>query len=233
MARPLWYERFYEQLRALIAERVPHRDVKLAINEWNTTFTGARQHSLEPALYAARLMNVFERQGDLVAISAVSDLVNGWSGGVIQASRHRLFTTPTYEVIKAYSSHRGDYRLKCETVCSQSYDPHDRALGPQVPALDVVASSGAEGRELYIKAVNTSLDRDLRASVEICGLTKNVSPAVDVLTISGAALEDGNSFADPDRVRPQTNTIASAGAKLEFTFAKHSVTVMRFRLAGD
>ena len=30
-------------------------------------------------------MNVFERSGDLVAMTSVSDLVNGWTGGIIQA----------------------------------------------------------------------------------------------------------------------------------------------------
>ena len=50
------------------------------------------------ALYAARLMNVFERQSDLVGMSAVSDLVNGWPGGIIQAGRHGVFVTPIYLV---------------------------------------------------------------------------------------------------------------------------------------
>ena len=41
-------------------------------------------------------MNVFERRGDWSAMSAVSDLVNGWPGGIIQAGRHGVFVTPIY-----------------------------------------------------------------------------------------------------------------------------------------
>ena len=58
---------------------------------------------MESALYGARLMNVFERAGDLVAMSAVSDLVNGWPGGIIQAGRHGVFVTPIYLVNQLYS----------------------------------------------------------------------------------------------------------------------------------
>ena len=50
--------------------------IKLAINEWNTSSPVPSQHSMESALYAVRLMNVFERS-DIVAMSAVSDMVNG------------------------------------------------------------------------------------------------------------------------------------------------------------
>src|SRR6266702_3764217 len=77
----------------MIGQLMPDRDIKLAINEWNATLPLPRQHSMESALYAVRLMNVFERSGDLVEMSAVSDMVNGWSGGVIQASRHGVFIT--------------------------------------------------------------------------------------------------------------------------------------------
>src|SRR2546428_7173544 len=105
MARPLFYERFYQQLAAVLRELVPGRDVKLAINEWNTSLPVPRQHSMESALYAARLMNVFERSGELVQMTAVSDLVNGWSGGVIHAGRHAGFVTPTYLAIKLYNDH--------------------------------------------------------------------------------------------------------------------------------
>jgi len=49
-------------------------------------------------------MNVFERS-DIVAMSAVSDMVNGWSGGMVQASHDNLFVTPTYLVNELYNRH--------------------------------------------------------------------------------------------------------------------------------
>ncbi len=40
-------------------------------------------------------------------MSAVSDLVNGWPGGIIQASRHGVFVTPIYLVNRLYATHLG------------------------------------------------------------------------------------------------------------------------------
>ena len=111
MARPLFYERFYREVSRVIAELAPGRTIRLIINEWNTALPVPRQHSMESALYGARLMNVFERSGDLVEMTAVSDLVNGWPGGIIQASRHDVFVTPTYLAMRLYNEHLGSDRL--------------------------------------------------------------------------------------------------------------------------
>ena len=66
MARPLFYECFYREVEKLLRESAPDRHIKLAINEWGLDLPTKRQYSMESALYAARLMNVFERSGDIV-----------------------------------------------------------------------------------------------------------------------------------------------------------------------
>jgi alpha-N-arabinofuranosidase len=111
MARPLHYERFYGEVRKLVDELAPGRDIRLNINEWGLDLPEARQHSIEAALYGARLMNVFERTSPFVALSAESDLVNGWPGGIIQASRHSVFVTPLYHLNVLYNQHLGRDRL--------------------------------------------------------------------------------------------------------------------------
>ena len=136
----------------VISELAPGRTIPLIINEWNTSLPVPRQHSMESALYGARLMNVFERSGDIVEMTAVSDLVNGWSGGIIQASRHDVFVTPTYLVIRLYNEHLGRDRLAAR-VSSPTFD--SSIEGTRVPVLDIVASRSADGRQLFVKAVNT------------------------------------------------------------------------------
>ena len=111
MARPLFFERFYREVEQLLRELGLDGRVKLAINEWGLDLPTERQYSMESALYGARLMNVFERSGELVEMSAVSDLVNGWPGGIIQAGRHSVFVSPIYLVNQLYNEHRGDVRL--------------------------------------------------------------------------------------------------------------------------
>jgi len=224
MAHPLFYERFYKQVQDLIHTAAPGRDIKLSINEWNTALPLPRQHSMESALYAARLMNVFERS-DIVIMTAVSDMVNGWSGGVIQASHHGLFVTPTYLVNELYARHVGPQRLAAR-VESPAFDTSREGSG--VPYLDVVVSRTADSQQIFIKAVNTDARRALRTSVLVKGVP-GISRAV-METLSGDSLESANSFATPDAVSLKKTNI-EAGTNFAVEFPQHSVSVITLSVA--
>ena len=208
LARPLHYERFYADMDALLRERPSGRRPRLAINEWGLDLPEAQQYSVLGALYAARLMNVFERRGDLVAMSAVSDLVNGWPGGIIQADRTGLFVTPIYLVNTLYASRRGAERLRT-------------TLDGDV--VDLVASRSADGRSMYLKAVNTALDRAVTAQISIRGMQVSGRAAVErVVADSVTAV---NSFAIPDAVKITREDIP-AGNRFVVALPAHSVAVV-------
>ena len=220
MARPLHWETYYRELGGLLRARVPGKDIKLIVNEWNTVLPLPRQHSMEAALYAARLMNVFERSGDLVAMNAVSDLVNGWPGGIIQAGRHGVYVTPTYRAVQLFAQHLGAERLEA-AVQSPTFDVPG---GPSaVPFVDVTASRSADGRRYVLKAVNTSLDAAIRVRVTIAGWQAPPSATQHVLT--APTLQTANSFATPDAIAV---TVKSVPAGRDFTIhlPRHSVSVV-------
>ncbi len=166
MARPLFFERFYREVGQLLRELRLDGRIKLAINEWGLDLPTERQYSMESALYAARLMNVFERSGDLVEMSAVSDLVNGWPGGIIQAGRHNVFVSPIYLVNQLYNTHRGEVRL-ATNVNSPTFNTSRQ--GANVPYLDATASRS--GNTIFIKAVNTNPTNSLTTTISLRGLT--------------------------------------------------------------
>jgi alpha-N-arabinofuranosidase len=228
MARPLAYERFYREVAKAIAELVPGRDIRLIINEWNTALPVPRQHSMESALYGARLMNVFERSGDIVEMTAVSDLVNGWSGGVIQASRHDLFVTPTYHVIRLYNEHLGSERLKSE-VASPTFD--STLEGTNVPVLDVVAARSADGRRLFVKAVNTSRDRPLKTTISVTGATLAATGGT-MQTVTADSIDAANSFRTPDAVSVRQTAVVG-GREFVVDLPPHSVSVLALPLGGS
>jgi alpha-N-arabinofuranosidase len=219
-ARPLHYERFYHEMQQIIRELVPGRDIKLAINEWNTTFPPARQHSMESAVYAARLMNVFERTGDLVQMSAVSDLVNGWTGGIIQASRHGVFVTSTYLVNALYASHLGCDRLS-STLRGPTFD--SSLEGKAVPTLDVVVSRSRDGKQIYIKAVNTDPANAIATRVSLTGVA--IAGQAKLETINSESLTTANDFSHPDSVRVTTRQF-EAGASFTVMLPEHSLSVI-------
>ena len=219
MAHPLHYERFYEEMKRTVAELVPGHPIHLAINEWNTSLPLPAQHSMLSALYAGRLMNVFERSS-IVGMSAPSDMVNGWSGGLIQASRHGVFVTPTYLANELYASHLGAQRLSVQVI-SPTFD--SSLEGRNIPYLDVVVSRSKDGKQIFIKAVNTDLSDALRTKIDIKEARVHSSARLDIL--NGASLEASNSFETPDAVAVQSREIP-AGPSFTVELPAHSVSVI-------
>jgi alpha-N-arabinofuranosidase len=220
MARPLHWETYYRELGQTIRARAPGANIKLIVNEWNSVLPMPRQHSMESALYAARLMNVFERSGGLVAMSAVSDLVNGWPGGIIQAGRHGVFVTPTYRVAQLYNEHLGAERLEA-AVESPTFDVPDGPSG--VPWVDVTASRSSDGRRCFVKAVNTNADAPARVRITIDGWP--AAARATQHTLSAPTLHTANTFAAPDAVAVTSATIA-AGPQFTVDLPRGSVAVV-------
>jgi len=220
MARPLYLEGFYREMNHFLRKLGLEGRVKLAINEWGLDLPTERQMSMESALYGARLMNVFERMGGLVEMSAVSDLVNGWPGGIIQAGRHNVFVSPVYLVNQIYNEHRGDVRL-ASSVNSPTFDTSRE--GMKIPYLDVTASRTADGKRIFIKAVNTSPTSSLVTTINLQGFSP--APRADLKTITAPALNAYTDFSRPDAVSTSTKTIP-AGRQFTVTLPKHSVSVI-------
>ena len=217
MAHPLHYEKFYREVERSIRE--------LAINEWNTSLPVPRQHSMESALYAARLMNVFERSGDLVSMSAASDMVNGWSGGLIQASRHDVFVTPTYLAVKLYNDHLGTARLAA-TVNSPTFNAPLEGNG--IPYIDVVATRSRDGRSIFIHAVNTSSENRIAARIAITGV--QIAAQAAVKTLNSAMLETANTFRTPNAVYVEERPL-TVGPNFRLDLPAHSVSVITLHIA--
>jgi alpha-L-arabinofuranosidase len=179
---------------------------------------------MESALYGARLLNVFERAGDLVGMSAVSDLVNGWPGGIIQAGRHGVFVSPLYLVNQIYAERRGDERLAAD-VTSPTFDTSREGRG--VPVLDVSASRTADGRRIYIKAVNADTGAALTTRVSVEGT--RVAPRAEMQVLSANSMGHANDFSRPGAVFVRTVPVR-AGESFTVTLPKHSVAVITLDL---
>ena len=184
-------------------EEAPGRPIRLAINEWGLDLPETRQHSMEAALYGARLMNVFERTSPLVAMSAESDLVNGWPGGIIQASRHGLFVTPLYHVNQLYNAAPRPRPAEDDGRRARRSTRARRA--PACPSSTPWPAGPRTARELYVKVVNTSPTSAVDTRIELRGV--DVRPEAEWHVLTAPSLEAHNSFATPDAVRPRREVI--------------------------
>ena len=223
MARPLFYERFYQEVANLIRELSPQHEIRLAINEWGLDLPLPQQYSMLSALYAARLLNIFERSQGLVAMSAVSDLVNGWPGGIIQAVRQALFVSPIYLVNVLYNECLGDEQLATE-VLSPTFDTSHEGKG--VPFLDVTVSRSSDRQTIFVKAVNTDLTRALVTTITVKGAS--ILPQAELMMVNGKGLDSANGFATPDAVAV-TRVPIKGSSDFQLTLPPHSVSILKLR----
>lgn len=220
MAHPLHYETYYRQVAEMIRTLVPSRPIKLAINEWGLALPAEQLYSMDGALYAARMLNVFERSSDLVAMTSVSDLVNGWTGGIIQANRHRVFVTSIYQVNKLYNERLGSDRLATDVqgpVFASSRE------GRAIPYLDATASRSADGKVIYLKAVNTNRRQPLETTITLKGAA--IGSQARVETIGSTSPGAFNHFATPDAVSIRSSQI-KAGDRFTLELPPGSVSVL-------
>ena len=214
------FEANYLHMRDLVHQNAPGRDIKLIVNEWNLFYGVDIIESMEGAVYASRLMNGFERDGDIVDSNCISDLLNGWAGGVIQASRDRIYGTPQYYAVKMYGDHLGTDRLHVELVSPE--------LVPGVKALDAVATRSADGRSLYVKVSNADQGRTVPVAISLSDFAHEEDVTLNLLTSRNP--RQRNTFEKPDSVVPTATTI-HCKKECVLPMAPDSVAVLTFQSA--
>ena len=131
-----------------------------------------------------------------------------------------LFVSPIYLVNQLYSEHRGDERLAA-SVSSPSFDTSKE--GRNVPYLDAVVSRTADGRKIFIKAVNTSPTSALATTINVQGAIPGAR--AEIKTVTAPSLTASNDFTRPDAVVIKNGTVRS-GRSFVVTLPKHSVSVI-------
>ena len=224
MMRPVEFEGHYREMHTLIKRLLPDHPVPFVVNEWNLFYPSTVIQSMDGAVYAARMMNAFERSGDQVSMTAISDLLDGWVGGIIQASRDRVYVTPQFYAIRMYRSHSGTDRLA--TVVKS---PLLEAVDPNLTgaALDVVANRSEDGKSIFIKLSNADLRRNFATTI-VLG-SKRIDPEAEEVLLSGATPESMNDFAHPDVIYPRTTTLHCA-TSCTLQMPPDSVAVLTIRL---
>jgi len=197
MGRAGEFEANYRHIGELIDRVAPGHNVKLIVNEWNLFYSADVIQSMEGAVYASRMMNGFERDGAIIDSNSISDLLNGWPGGIIQASRDRVYGTPQYYAIKLYSDYLGTDRVHTDTVSPE--------LQPGTSAVDAVATRSTDGSRLFIKLSNADAGHTVTTSIAIDGFA--YASKAKFTLLQAADRKQRNTFADPEAVVPHEQPI--------------------------
>ncbi len=222
MSRAGEFERNYRHIGELIAQLSPGHPIKQIVNEWNLFFNANVIQSMEGAVYASRMMNGFERNGDTIEANSISDLLNGWVGGVIQASRDRVYGTAQFYAIQLYNDHLGTERLYSRVESPE--------LIPGVRSLDAIVTRNHDGSKMFVKMSNADKEHALQVQVDLGGFAYR--PDVQFALLSAADSTQRNTFSKPDLVQPIEKSLHCVGL-CEVKMPPDSVAVVTFSNAQN
>ncbi len=235
-------ERALRSCQALI-DRVRYtqgikRPIYVAYDEWNVWFrersaeSGLEErYTLADALVVATYLNSFIRYCNTVKIANYAQLVNVIAP--IFTNKQGLFLQSIYHPIQLYVEHMRDIALDVHVDCDllpftaeeeKSSWPHTVAdLGP-FKALDVTATTDADGHEITVAVINREREKAISATLQLADVT--VQPQVAAYEVNGSHPDVINSFEQPQAVTVQKSHHTLSDGNLSYTFPAHSLTLL-------
>ncbi|HJT71356.1 MAG TPA: alpha-L-arabinofuranosidase C-terminal domain-containing protein [Terriglobales bacterium] len=217
------------EITAAMARTRKKERVAIAVDEWNIWFRSwfhrGNNHMLEEvynlrdALWVASGLNIFHRNCATVKLADMAQLVNVIAPIMANSSGTVLQTT--YYPLKLYTDYCGDVALDA-LVHSDTFPNL-----PEVPYLDVSATTDQQNGKLTLAVVNRHPMADISADVVIEGFRPQASG--DLYEINGSSLDATNTFANPNNVGVKQHVFSGASQSFRQGFAAHSVTVMALR----
>jgi len=218
------------ELRKMIADNAPGRDIRLGVTEWNTTagdfgLDRAMLWTLDNALLCSRYHNLMHRHCDMVEIANRSNLVDSFCSGIIQPNNHTYFKTPTYHAQQLYATHSGRYPLKVQLARGAAADP----------ALDISATLAENEDCVAIFVVNLSLAPQKR-SIDLTAFSPLAGDA-GCWTLADSARagerDASNSWREPNRIRTESSKARVIDGNLVHEFSPLSLTVLEVHRRGS
>ena len=225
-------------IQAAQSGRVNARPVYIAYDEWNVWYrarggsefdTGRTRleeiYNFEDALAMGMFFNSFFRHADSVKMANLAQLVNVIAP--IFTNEEGLFLQPIYFAIAEYAKQKGNQALDVWTRSPEYRTEGKKPLG----YLDVSATFDPAARAVYLNVLNRSETRDLRTRIEAAAGT--VQGEAGVWEMNHPDLKATHTFGDDRKVRPTVRTavLSVSGNAFEYLFPKHSLTILRLRIA--
>jgi len=204
--------------------------VRLAFTEWLFIAPDKaevpRFDNLGGALITAGWLNMLFQHADFVPVSDMTGLLEF---GGISKRRGQVYLSPQCMAFSLYSNFAGD-TLVSSRVSTDEYDvgPLLRRLPamPDVPYLDVVATTDSQRNDLALFVVNRDWKKARPAMIKVDGFQPGSQATVRELN-SGSIL-DQNNEEHPEAVHPTESTLNLSSSEFHYTFPEHSLTVITF-----
>jgi alpha-N-arabinofuranosidase len=233
LALPVELEQRVRQEQALIDSTPGYQGkVHVAFTEWlfnGTPFQTPSFANMDGALMAGGFLNMVMRNAEIVPISDMTG-IQEFAG--IWKKRSQVYATPAYYVFKLYAGADMARAVEATSRAGSYAVAHGVARLPEidkVPYFNVFAAVNADRTVLTLFCVNRSLDTDIPAAIRLSGFA--AGKTVEVHTVSGKSLSDGNDEMVPNRVVPMDSVETAKKDGWTHVFPHESVTVLSVRAA--
>jgi len=211
---------------AIMDKYDPKKRVGLVVDEWGTWYDATpgtnpgflqQQNTLRDAIVAGLNLHLFQNHAERVSMANIAQMVNVLQA-MILTDKEKMLLTPTYHVFEMYKVHQG------ATSLPVSLSTPDYTVGPEkVPAVSAAASRDTNGK-VHLSLVNTNPNTAITVLCTFAGLD---AKAVSGRILTAPAMQDHNTFAAPEVVKPQPFTGAKFEAgKLSIALPAKSVVVL-------
>ncbi|HEX4342879.1 MAG TPA: alpha-L-arabinofuranosidase C-terminal domain-containing protein [Verrucomicrobiae bacterium] len=182
------------------------------------------RNTLECALSEAAYLTGLERNADVVRMASYAPLFANteawqWTPNLIWANSLQVSLTPNYYVQQLFSRNRGD-----EILPTQLSGIDVSSLG--VESLYASATHDDAAGEIILKVVNPGTSAT-EAGINLSGVSQ-VNPVASCVTLAGEP-NDVNPMDMPEKISPIISSINTASANFTYSFAPHSMTVLRIK----
>ena len=175
--------------------------------------------TLRDALFNARMLHTFMRQGDRLPIAVRTHMIN--SLGAIRTDSTRAFVTAPGKMMELYRMHSGGTLMQTEQQ-APTYDvPAHGWTG--IPYLDSTATRSEDGRKLFIHLLNLHPDQNMNVSVQVAG--RGVQPRGDIWQIAADDFMARNDFG-LELVAVRHRIVEGLGAAFSQQLPPHSATTL-------
>ena len=189
-------------------------EITVAYDEWNVWYRAHQPERLEErydlsdALAVAAYLNIFVRQGDVVGMANLAQMVNVIAP--IFTSPDGLFLQTIYHPLALLAEHTQALALDAwvegptatlPPVVPGVEKPSRAAKLGKFGVLDVAATRDTERKTLVVSLVNRSDNSAMDVRLELAAGT--VAGRIDRFEVNGDGVHDVNDFEAPDRVSVQ------------------------------
>ncbi len=201
MKKALEMEELVTKHAAVMDKYDPNKKIALVVDEWGGWYDVEpgtnpgflyQQNTMRDAMIAGVTLNIFNNHADRVRIANLAQCVNVLQA-VILTDKEKMILTPTYHVMEMYNVHQ-DAKLLPLTITTSNYTLGNEKL----PAVSVSASKDSLGvTHISFTNIDTKNIQDIAVTID-GGKYSTVSGRI----LSSAKLQDFNSFAQPDKIKP-------------------------------